>query len=280
MGQVPNNLVQLFSARLAPLQISWPFFHVPIEMILMDYALVDEVIRPREKKSNAAPPGTLQPADKLVYLDSGQFFYDADESAALTPSPFLNNNYITFGVCAEPLQISKESVACWSEILKQVPDAQLKIYHHCFPALICEQHLLRQFSEQGIDENRIAFAPSDDSFSARFEKFSEIDILLSPFPVTDDFQLIDALWMGCPVMTLEQGLRGSSRAGSLLASATQEQFLTHRVEEYIDKTVALAKNTDDLSANRESLREAIAESQLVDANGFVKGWYSTIKTLV
>ena len=280
MGQVPNNLVQLYSVRLAPLQISWPFYHVPLEMILMDYALVDEGIRPEDKDTKAAPAGTLQPSDKLVYMESGQFFYELDDEAPLTPSPVVKNNYVTFGVCADPIKINPQSVACWAQILKKVPDAKLKFFHSVFPALICEQHLVALFIAQDIEEERIEFQRADESHERRFEPYSEIDVLLSPFPVTDDLHLIDALWMGCPVIALEQGVRGASRAGSVLASANQTKFLLRNEGDYVNFAAELAGDNDALIEHRNTLREEIRQSPLTDVEDSVSEWYSKIKTLI
>ena len=198
----------------------------------------------------------------------------------LTPSPFEKNNAVTFGVCADPARINQQSVACWSQILKKIPDAKLKFFHSVFPALICEQHLLAQFTSHGIDEARIEFHRAGNTHARRFEAFAEIDIMLSPFPITDDLHLIDALWMGCPVVALAQGVRGASRAASVLVSANQNKFLLQNEDEYIACAVSLAENPSALVAGRNTLRQDIKNSPIADVEGTVGAWFATIKTLI
>ncbi|MGI9319561.1 MAG: hypothetical protein ACR2QW_19690, partial [bacterium] len=220
------------------------------------------------------------PSDKLVYLESGNFFYEADDQMPLTPLPVGKNNHISFGVCADPVRINTQSVMCWAEILKKIPDSKLKFFHPVFPALICEQHLVAHFVGHDIDEERIEFHRASDSYTRRFESFAAIDILLSPFPVTDDLQLIDALWMGCPVVALAQGVRGASRAGSLLTSADQTKYLVHNEDDYVDRAVAFAEDTNALAESRDNIRQEIRQSPLMNVKGSVSEWYATINALI
>jgi len=282
-AQVPNNLLQHFAGRLAPLQISWPFYHSQLEMVLMDQALVDASLMPSATSSGKAAgiERTVTLADRLVGVDGSQFFYDpatlptCDDAG----SPSRLRGYVTFGVIADPIRINRASVNAWAQILRQVPDSRLAFHHPNFPALIAENHLVELCGEAGLTSDRIEFEPASSDFERRHEKFSRFDILLSPFPVTDDMGLVDALLSGCPVVTLVRGVRGATRAKSILVAAGQPQFIAYDLDEYVAKAIALASHPEELDAQRIPLSNDVRGSAICNADQLGKDWFAKVRQI-
>lgn len=281
-GQVPNNLVQHFAKRLAPLQVSWPFYHTQLEMILMDHALVDSAMMPdTPAKSRTPDANQVSLGDRVVSVGDTRFFYDSGNIAdpGTTSSPAGDNGYITFGIVADPVRISQASVNAWARIMKKVPKSRITFYHRTFPALIAEQHLIERCEMAGLRADRVGFVPMSGEFNQRLDPYTEIDILLSPWPVTDDMTLIDAMLVGCPVVAMVQGVRGASRAGSILAGTGQQQFLAADQERYIAMGIDLARDIDQLANYRKKLPAAVAGSAICDHERAAGQWIDAIRKL-
>jgi len=279
-GQVPNNLMSLYSTRLAPLQITWPFFQSQTELALMDHAFVDTKILPLpKKKRKPKKENVIDLAEQLTHLSSGQFFYDGDHEANLTPSPLERNGKVTYGVVANPMQINQASIEAFADILNQVPSAQLKIYHQLLPARLIEQRLSVAFETAGIKDSRVSYHTRSPHFEDRYECYSEIDILLSPFPLTDDMALADAMWMGVSPIAMANSIIGNSRAGSILSATELSENLSDNVQSYISKAVALAEAPKLLVAARTDIRNQIEQSSLTKVDTFVTEFLLAIKSV-
>jgi predicted O-linked N-acetylglucosamine transferase (SPINDLY family) len=86
----------------------------------------------------------------------------------------------------------------------------------------------------------------------------------------------EALWMGVPVVTLAGRSYGSRVGGSLLRSAGLDELIAGNRDEYVAIAVGLAREVargevgSRLKKYRESLRERMLRSALMDAGGFAK----------
>ncbi len=279
-GQVPNNLMQLYRTRLAPLQISWPFFHSNTELALMDQAFVDKQIQPLTKrKSETNNDNKVDLSERLIHLSSGQYFYDGDNDAKLTAAPVEKGQAVTYGVVANPMQINEASVRAFAEILNQVPNAQLKIFHSLLPSTLIEERLNHLLEAAGVKNDRVSYQARSSRFEDRYQCYSEIDVLLSPFPLTDDMALADAMWMGVSPVAMANRIIGNSRAGSILTAAGMSENLSDNVQSYISIAAALGNDTHSLVTSRAGMRERLKNSSLTQVEEFVTGFLSTLKSL-
>ena len=281
VGQMPNNFAQLYSARLAPLQISWPFFQSHAELVLMDAALVDDVIHQKQPAgTSTAIEGKVDLSTKLVHLDTPQYCYDPDEAAAETSLPAATNGYVTFGVCADPIKINQQCIAAWAAIMNGTDGSKIALYHHLYPAPVCEQFLLAAFSQHGVDAERITFVTAPDKHEQRLAPYNNIDVLLSPFPLTDDMVLVDAMWMGVPALTMARDMRSIARARSIMTAALQTENLLQNTEDYIARGISLANDKAQLQNTRQTLRADLRNTSLLQAEQFVTRWLSKVESLL
>ena len=74
--------------------------------------------------------------------------------------------------------------------------------------------------------------------------------------------------MGVPVVTLEGETLGSRFGASLLQNIGAEALIAHTEEEYIERAVFLAQDTQTLDALHAGLRNMTAASPVMDAAAY------------
>jgi predicted O-linked N-acetylglucosamine transferase (SPINDLY family) len=100
--------------------------------------------------------------------------------------------------------------------------------------------------------------------------YNRIDIGLDTLPYNGHTTSLDALWMGVPVVTLP-GDTPPGRVGLTHAMNLNLPQLVADSEENFAKTVAnLAADLTALARLRESLRQRLEKSPLMDGPGFAK----------
>ena len=292
VGQMPNNFMSIYTKRLASLQLSWPVSQSLVDLVLMDYSLVDEVVFPsKSTKANqmnrqqtyndVGQTTSLDIEDKIFRLDAGLFAYDPPQSnVQLSPLPALKNGFVSFGVHTDLMNINAECVRIWSELLGQTRDARLVIFNQYFPSPIAETALSSLFAANNVDLKRIVFKNDPADFSLRFEKYSEIDIVLNSSPVGESLSLADALWMGCPTLHLESPAHISRLSKSVLESANCSKWSFGSEQEFINEAVDLCKDVDVLADLRSNLRSEVSNSPICNVKSWVKEFTEKIETLL
>jgi len=273
-GQMPNNLMPLYSTRLAPLQITWPFFQSKTELNLMDQSFVDTQIQSQNQVKNIEGL-----SHRLTHLSLGQYFYDGDDKAELTSAPIEDQEAVSYGIVANPMQINQASIDAFAAVLKQVPNARLKLFHPLLPATLIEERLNNLLAAAGIESNRVSYHPRSSHFEDRYQCYSEMDILLSPFPLTDGLALADAMWMGVSPVALANSTIGHCRAGSILFAAKMSENLSDNVPSFISRAVALGGDAKEIISVRSNLRDRLKQSSLARVEDFVTQFLSAVKSL-
>ena len=279
-GQMPNNFLQFYSARIAPLQISWPFFQSKSELALMDQAFVDEHIHLVIKNQTpSTQKNVINLSERLTHLPTGQHFYDGDESMEIASPPVDQNGFVTFGVVADPIQINQASANAISAIVKGVSGSKLKVFHPRLPSTLIQRHLGGLLEASGLASDRVSFEPRSGQFDERYDCFNQMDVLLSPFPMTDDLALADAMWMGVPAVAMAISTIGQCRAASILSGADMTENLTVNVDDYIDRGIELGMSKTALQEARQSLRTRLKRSPITQVEEFVECFLGRLSIL-
>ena len=107
------------------------------------------------------PPSIAQYyTEKPLYIDCGmnRFTFNTKNQKLpdITPLPYFENGYITFGSFNCVSKINPYTVSLWSKVLHAVPKSKLLIYR----TALVERDILKfkkQFANNGIDESRLIF---------------------------------------------------------------------------------------------------------------------------
>ena len=97
-----------------------------------------------------------------------------------------------------------------------------------------------------------------------------MDVALDTFPYNGTTTTCEALWMGVPVLTLS-GERHASRVGaSLLRTLGRPEWVSESPESFAEACVRLASDPELRLSLRQSLRDEMLASPLMEEVGFVE----------
>ena len=270
-GHSANNRLDIMALQPAPIQASWLGYVNTTGLPVIHYRLSDAM---------ADPPGQ-DPfySETLVRLPDAFFCYEPPtESPAIGPLPALSQGRITLGSLNNPAKISEEVITLWSKILVQLPDARLLLVGTPFVDASITERYHRLFASQGVEPERIELLPSLP-MQEYLELYNRIDIALDPFPHNGHTITCHTLWMGVPVVTLA-GNRYASRMGaSVLHFAGFPELIADNEEDYLARTVALARDLDRLAILRQTLRERLRHSVVCDTDRFANNFLLTMHDL-
>ncbi len=151
--------------------------------------------------------------------------------------------------------------------MKTLPNSRLILKTRQLVDPCIQERFLKRFSQYGIDHKRINLLPNTPSY---LDDYNKIDIALDTFPRTGGVTTTDALWMGVPVITLA-GQRYIERQGaSMLKAIGLEELISSTLEEYVNKTLELARDNKRRIELKTSLRKRVANSQLCNGCDLAK----------
>jgi predicted O-linked N-acetylglucosamine transferase (SPINDLY family) len=227
----------------------------------MDYRLTD---------ARVDPPGGDESGytEALVRLPWVTVFEPAADSPSVEALPALAADRFTFACLNHLSKVTPECVALWARIVSAVPESRLLFGNAGDPGV--QQRLVDAFAAHGVAAARLAFRPKLPlrDFLALHR---ELDLALDTFPYNGGATSCHSLWMGVPLVTLA-GDRYMARMGlSLLEQVGLGEFVARTPDEYVELAVRVGRDQGRLGALRASLRDWVAASPLLDAQGFVTG---------
>jgi protein O-GlcNAc transferase len=225
-------------------------------MSQVDYIFMDELFNP--------PGSEGDYVETNVNLTEGWFCYRPPECApAVGPLPALTRGSVTFGACHGSIKVNRAVVDLWSEVLRQTPGSRLifKCPGGSDPAL--RQRYADWFSQCNVDPTRIEIIDWL-SPTKHFDLYHQIDIALDAFPLNGCVNTLEALWMGVPTVSLI-GTTAVARTGLMILTRVGLGFFACSTEkEYVAKAVTLAGQLDSLAKIRQTMRDRLRASPLLD----------------
>jgi GT2 family glycosyltransferase/tetratricopeptide (TPR) repeat protein/glycosyltransferase involved in cell wall biosynthesis len=249
------DLLRLYARRLAPLQVGW-LGCWGTSGGLFDAYLTDFASIP--------PAHEARYEEALWRMEGGQWCWDPPVHAPrVGPLPALANGFVTFGVPARGLRLNPASLRAWAQVLLATPGSNIRFIGELAHDAPQRSHVLATLREQGVAASRVAFDPTR-SYEGLLAWFEGIDLLLDTFPSNGGLSLLDALWMGVPVVTLAGGWAGARQALSILAAMDLERWTATDVPTYVQTACALVRDLPLLGQHRAGLRSRMLGSPLVD----------------
>jgi predicted O-linked N-acetylglucosamine transferase (SPINDLY family) len=162
-------------------------------------------------------------------------------------------------------KLNPEVFDAWALILAAVPNAVLWLLVRDMehPAV---GHTRREAVRRGIDARRLVFATARPN-AEYLGLYRHADLFLDTWPYNAHTTASDALWAGCPVVTLRGEAFPGRVAASLLHAVGLPELVTDSVDAYVATTVALAGNADERARLRAYLDGPARASPLFDTVG-------------
>ena len=263
-GHAGRNILTVFYQRAAPVQITWLGYPDTTGLESIDYRIVDSITDPE--------PTADQFASEQIYRIPGPFlcYKPTEESAELDTKSKTTPEKIVFGCFNKVAKFSNSTLDIWSEILRQVPNAELLLKCQSFVEPKTRAKVFTKFQEHGIDPERVKYLSFLPTHQEHMSAYNLMDLALDTFPYNGTTTSCEALWMGVPVITKE-GNRHASRVGmTILRSVGLDDWITYSNEEYIKKAIEMATNRAQLMVIKSTLRQRMQNSPLCDHVGFAR----------
>lgn len=258
-GQTSPDGLRILAWKPAPVQVTGIGYSGDTGLPTIDYFIADSAVLPDEKKTRQSLSGLLE-------LNS-QFCYVAREDVPEPKgAPCIQNDCITYGVFQYALKLNEGMLDAWKEILERVPASRLLLYSGIMKGDAADAALYQRLANMGIDMERVCFGEeSEDAMS----RYLNVDIVLDTWPRTGKGVICEALYMGVPVITLYGNSVGTRSGLSILQAAGLKELAVSTVEEYVDRAVSIASDSDLLNTLHCNLRAMLKKSRLMDAVGYV-----------
>ena len=268
-GYTEGNRLGVFAYKPAPVSLSWLGYGYTTGLSAIDYILTDEVMVPKGSEHLfAEKPWRLK--------NHGFCCYRANQNMGEVNSlPALNNNFITFGSLTRVIRINDQTIKSWAEILKRVENSKLKINSPSFKNTEIINQFKNKFMDYGISNKRLDFHFN----TPPWDTMRKIDIALDCYPHNSGTTLIEHLYMGNPFITFSNRPSVGRIGASILTSVGRSEWITYSEEEYINKAVNLALDTNELQKIRTNLRNEMKSSSLMDEKGFIGELEETYKSM-
>ncbi len=247
----------LFARKPAPVQVAWLAYPGTTGIAAIDYRLTDAWLDPPESDAHYS--------EQSIRLADSFWCYDPlTNTPSVNPLPALSNGYVTFGCLNNPCKLTDRTLRLWSGVMREVDDARLLLMA---PEGDARVRLMQRLEQHGIDGERVRFVP----FRPRADyllNYHQIDIGLDTLPYNGHTTSLDSCWMGVPVVTrvghTVVGRAGLSQAMNLGLS----ELAAHSDAQFVETAVRLARDLPRLAALRDSLRERLAASPLMNGERF------------
>jgi len=242
-GHTVGSRFAIVARRPARIQVNYLGFPGSLGSSRVDYAIVDRVV-------GIDPSEWIE---SLVCLPHTYFLYDFRASVPEHPisrSAYgLPDNAFVFCAFHKAEKISPDLFELWVRVLGQVPSSVLWFLAQPDAA---RRNLEREAKARGIDAARLVFAPFDprDRYLAR-QRLG--DLMLDAIHHSAMTTACDAMAAGLPVLTIPGNAMASRAGESLARAAGVPEMVARDKDDYVEKAVFLAQNSEELQRIRQKL---------------------------
>ena len=270
-GHTKGVRTEIMALRPAPIQVHYLGYPGTIGGDFMDYILVDDYIVPPRQ----------QPffTEKLVFLPGCYQVNDSRrEISARPPSREecrLPAQRFVFCAFNNSYKITPAMFGVWMRLLAAVPGSVLWLLEG---NRFITAHLHREAEARGIAAERLVMAPRVPLVE-HLARHRLADLFLDTFPVTAHTTASDALWAGCPLLTLGGETFVSRVAGSLLRTIGLPELIATSLEDYEARALRLARDPRQLAALRTRLEANRLACGLFDGGRFARNLEEAYATM-
>ncbi|WP_051180068.1 hypothetical protein [Selenomonas ruminantium] len=255
-----NTGLPILAYRPARVQISGLGSLCTAGISAVDYYITDEIVDPLGLHDRYF-------VEKPLYMPAQFSYAGADDLPASAGTPGKEKGYIQFAVVQNYRKLNDEMLLAWKEILKQVPNARLMLKSVSFYSKSLLEEAKNRLKTLGFPLERVDWEGATHDYMERYLNF---DIVLDTYPYTGGSTTLDALYMGCPVVSL-YGERRNTRFGySILHSAGLAELAVDSIEAYINRAVVLAHDVELLDILHKNLRQMMWQSDALSPAKYVQ----------
>ncbi len=247
----------VLARRPAPIQVHYLGYPGTLGGGLVDYLIGDPNVTPPEHAADYA--------EAIASLPDAYQINDRERPIADPPPRSelgLPEAGIVFCNFNQIFKINPQVFDAWAKILKAVPGSVLWLLVRTEndPAIA---NLRQEAQTRGVDPDRLVFA----QYRANAEYlglYRRADLFLDTWPYNAHTTASDALWAGCPLLTVLGTTFAGRVASSLLAAVGLPGLSMPTVDHYVSSAIKLAGDRAELARIRSHLDGPGHDSFLFD----------------
>ncbi len=260
-GHSADNRLKMVALEPAPVIVKWVggLFNTT-GLRSVDYLITDWHETPAGTESYYTEKLVRMPDDYICFLPP-------DHAPDVRALPSAGDGTVRFGCFNNPTKVNPVLLEKWAEIMRRVPGSRLILKSKQYDSEIFTSRIVEKMLSLGIAADRLEFE-GQSPHTELLEKYNEVDVALDPWPYSGGLSTCEALWMGVPVVTLPGPTFAGRHSATHLANAGLSELVAENWDEYIEKAVSLAGDTEALAGMRDGLREQVRRSPLCDGERF------------
>ena len=262
-GHNAGTRSKAISMQPAPLIVKWVGGLINTTGVeAIDYLISDAIETPEGEDRHYTEKLIRLPDDYIVYSQPSY-------TPSIGPLPALANGFITLGCFNNPTKLNAELLTEWAILMNQLPHSRLFLKGKPYTSESFCERIYVLMESLGVDRERLLLeGPSNHR--DLLNSYNRVDIALDPWPYSGGLSTCEALLMGVPVVTLPGPTFAGRHSASHLVNADMAELVVSNWEEYRERVVELASDTDSLSTIRHSLRQVLLQSAMCDGRRFAK----------
>lgn len=270
-GHVPGGRLAATALSPAPIQVAGPGYGCTHGLTALTHRLTDAAADPMGAESFGP--------ESLLRLDRPALAYKPFEQAPEPgPLPALANRHLTFGYFGPLDRLHDGVLEAWAILLAKVGGSRLSL-----PALPedprSRSQWLSRFEQAGLDPERLGFRRAPEGLGQHLAAYQGVDVALAEFPHPTPAALLEALWMGLPVLGIETRTRAFRTGLSVLGPLGFEAWMPSSAGAMVAQGVVFASDANALAALRAGMRARLQASPLLDGKGFARALEQAYRTL-
>ena len=265
-----GNVSSAFALRPAPLQVNWLAYPGTSGAPWLDYVIADrialpEAMRAHYSESVAWLPRCFQPSDPTRVVGEPPPRIDCGLPSSGTVYVCFNNSY----------KLNPRSVTRMLAILRAVPGSVLWLLAGPAGA---DDALRASAGAAGIDPARLVFMPklAHDEYLARYR---HADLFLDCNPYNAHTTASDAIWAGCPVLTVAGETFAARVAASLNHHLGMPEMNVADDAAFIATATAVGRDRAARDALHARLAECRTRSGLFDMHAFAGDFVALLRAI-
>jgi predicted O-linked N-acetylglucosamine transferase (SPINDLY family) len=241
-GHTGGNRLVAMSRRLAPVQLSWLGYSGSTGLVNIDAVVLGEAHCTPATQSFFVEPLSTVPGTHLVYRPPRY----------APPLAYRAAQEVRFASFNNTAKLNTEVMACWADVLEQVPGSRLTLKWRSLADPRYAQHIRARFQNLGLSPARLSLEPASEHQSM-LDQYNEVDVALDPFPFSGGLTTFEALSMGVPVVTLAWERPLSRQGAAILNALGLSELVTDNAGDYRRAAVALAEDAGRRAELRRTL---------------------------
>ena len=263
MGYTKNNRMNIFSYRVAAIQINYLGYPGSVGSEKINYIIADKITIPNRYQTFYS--------EKIITMPN--CFLCNDDTKEICKEPIsrkdfdLPENAFVFTCFCANKKITPKEFNIWMRLLTKIKGSVLWLNKS---NKYSADNLIREAENRNVDPKRLIFANKLPLLKKHLARYSLGDLGLDTFNYNGHTTTSDALWSGLPVLT-KMGKGFASRvSASLLTSLGLPELITRSEKEYEEVALNLAQNPKKISKLKSKLVKLREKSPLYNSELFTR----------